>query len=128
MFTLLEWHTASWAILLIGFAEIVVISWIYGFDRIMDNLAEMNMKFGGFVRMYWKVIWMVVSPISCLGVFAYTLMDMTPLEYNDYLFPNWVDIMGWLVGFSTLVPLVISVVIPLFKLGKVSEDFRNQQI
>lgn len=126
MFTLLEWHTASWAILLIGFAEIVVISWIYGFDRIMDNLAEMNMKFGGFVRMYWKVIWMVVSPISCLGVFAYTLMDMTPLEYNDYLFPNWVDIMGWLVGFSTLIPLVISVVIPLFKFGKVSEVFKSR--
>lgn len=30
LFTLLDWNTASWAILLIGFAEIIVVSWVYG--------------------------------------------------------------------------------------------------
>jgi SNF family Na+-dependent transporter len=124
LFTLLEWHTASWAILLIGFAEIVVISWIYGFDRIMDNLAEMSMNFDGVLRSYWKVTWVVISPLSCLGVFAYTLLDMTPLEYGNYKFPQWVDILGWLVGFSTLIPLVISILIPFVSCrGKVRKFF-----
>ena len=124
LFTLLEWHTASWAILLIGFAEIIVISWIYGFDRIMDNLAEMNMKFEGIIKFYWKAIWIVFGPLSCLGVFAFTLFDMTPLEYRDYKFPVWVDVIGWLVGFSTLVPLIISISIPLLtcRSGKVSSS------
>jgi SNF family Na+-dependent transporter len=127
LFTLLEWHTASWAILLIGFAEIVVISWVYGFDKIMENLAEMSMKFDGIVKIYWKVIWIVVGPLSCIGVFAYTLLDMTPLEYGNYKFPDWVDTLGWLVGFSTLIPLVISIAIPFLpcrgKVRKILEDF-----
>lgn len=82
LFTLLDWHTASWAILLIGFAEVIVLSWVYGIDRILENIKEMDMKISGVVKIYWKAIWFVVTPLSCLGVFAYTLMDMTPLEYR----------------------------------------------
>lgn len=117
LFTLLDWHTASWAILLIGFAEIIVLSWVYGIDRILENIKEMDMKLGGVVKTYWKAIWFVVTPLSCLGVFAYTLTDMTELKYGEYVFPVWADLMGWAVGFATLLPLIISIAIPFITCG-----------
>lgn len=119
LFTLLDWHTASWAILLIGFAEIIVLSWVYGIDRILDNIIkEMGISLKGVVKVYWKVIWSFVTPLSCLGVFAYTITEMTQLTYRDYEFPKWADTLGWCVGFLTLVPLVISFSTPLFFCGK----------
>jgi solute carrier family 6 amino acid transporter-like protein 5/7/9/14 len=30
LFTVLDWNTASWAILIIGFAEVALVAWVYG--------------------------------------------------------------------------------------------------
>jgi solute carrier family 6 (neurotransmitter transporter, glycine) member 5/9 len=117
LFTLLEWHTASWAILLIGFAEIIVLSWVYGIDRILENVKEMDINLSGVVKVYWKVILVVVTPLSCLGVFVYTINDMDNLSYRDYVFPKWADTLGWFVGFLTLVPMIISIAIPFLSFG-----------
>lgn len=35
LFTLLDWNTAAWAILLVGFAEVIIISWVYGKPRMV---------------------------------------------------------------------------------------------
>lgn len=112
LFTLLEWHTASWQILLIGFAEVVVISWVYGMDRILFNIREMEIKLSPFMRMYWRAIWVVITPIGALGVFFYTLKDVGPSEFRDYKFPLWADALGYFIGFLTLVPMVWSLLKP----------------
>jgi solute carrier family 6 amino acid transporter-like protein 5/7/9/14 len=30
LFTVMDWNTASWAILIIGFAEVALVAWVYG--------------------------------------------------------------------------------------------------
>lgn len=113
LFTLLEWHTASWAILLIGFAEVIVLSWVYGIGRILENIREMDIKLGGVMGFYWKIIWCFVTPIGCLGVFVFSLTDIGRTQYLDYIFPQAADLMGWLIGFSTLIPLIYFCVKPM---------------
>lgn len=66
LFKLMDWHTASWAILLIGFAEVVIASWFYGCNKFLDNLAEMKMKFGRYLRGFWWLCWVVLAPLTCL--------------------------------------------------------------
>lgn len=66
MFTLMDWHTASWAILLIGMAEVVVISWVYGMDKAIANMLEMKITVNKYVRAYWWFIWMIATPLICL--------------------------------------------------------------
>jgi solute carrier family 6 amino acid transporter-like protein 5/7/9/14 len=34
LFTLLDWNTASWAILIIGFAEVALVGWGYGMCQV----------------------------------------------------------------------------------------------
>ncbi|XP_055315455.1 sodium- and chloride-dependent glycine transporter 1-like [Sitodiplosis mosellana] len=110
IFTLLEWHTASWAILLLGIAEVVVLSWVYGIDRTFDNLSQMNVRLTGFVRAYWWCALMFVTPIASFAVFIFIMLNMEPTRFRNYTFPVWADLLGWGVGFSTLLPFIIFVV------------------
>ncbi|XP_076650810.1 sodium- and chloride-dependent glycine transporter 2 isoform X2 [Halictus rubicundus] len=66
LFTLMDWNTASWAILLIGIAEVGVPAWCYGCNKFLRNIAEMQMRFGCLLRSYWWLSWVVLAPITCL--------------------------------------------------------------
>lgn len=115
LFTLMDWHTASWAILLIGFAEIVVLSWVYGLDKTFDMIYDMGMKLHSSVKIYWKAVWMFITPIGSLAVFVFILTDLGATEFRDYVFPLWADIIGWMFGLATLVPFVVFAVVEVAK-------------
>ncbi|GBP75098.1 Sodium- and chloride-dependent glycine transporter 1 [Eumeta japonica] len=159
LFTLLDWNTASWAVLLIGVAELGVmeialsygpltssravhnsrrrprpelrqrgeldvlkkpdllnlrvyrvnftwataLSWSYGINRMMKNIAEMNMKLNKVMQWYWKSVWTVIVPLGSVGILIFVLSDWTPPSYEDYVFPPFADALGWLVGLSTVI-------------------------
>lgn len=115
LFTLMEWHTASWAILLIGFAEIVVLSWVYGMKRTLQNIQEMGMKFMLLTRIYWNSVWMVITPIGSIAVFIFILTDLGATQFRGYVFPWWADVLGWMFGLTTLLPFVVFAIIKLVK-------------
>lgn len=66
LFTLMEWNTASWAILLIGLAEVIVPAWLYGCNIFIDHMETMNMKIFKFERIYWWLCWVVITPLTLL--------------------------------------------------------------
>jgi solute carrier family 6 amino acid transporter-like protein 5/7/9/14 len=115
LFTLMEWNTASWAILLIGIAEVGVVSWFYGCNRILDDMAKMKMVLSKPARWYWWACWVVITPLTLLGVFVFQMSTFTPASYEDYLFPLWADSLGWMMGLSTLAPFVIFAAVVLWR-------------
>ncbi|XP_014478928.1 PREDICTED: sodium- and chloride-dependent glycine transporter 2-like [Dinoponera quadriceps] len=115
MFTLMDWNTASWAILLIGVAEVVEASWCYGCNKFLDNVAEMGMHFSRFFHGYWWLSWVVLAPLTCLGIFIYQTSTYTVATYGSYKFPKWADAIGILIGLSTLAPMPIFFVIKLWQ-------------
>lgn len=64
LFTLMEWNTASWAIMLIGLAEVGVAAWAYGCNRFLDDMASMSMKLSKVARWYWWLCWVIVTPAA----------------------------------------------------------------
>lgn len=66
LFTLMDWNTASWAILLIGVAEVALVAWCYGCDKFLGNIAEMQMKLNAIQHGYWWISWMALAPITAL--------------------------------------------------------------
>lgn len=122
LFTLMEWHTASWAILLVGFGEIVVLSWVYGMNETIEMIREMGMKFGKLARIYWKTVWIVITPIGSIAVFIFILTDLGATEFRDYVFPLGADIGGWMLGLTTLIPFVVFAII---KLTNGKQSFRD---
>lgn len=115
LFTILEWNTASWAILLIGLAEVVIASWAYGCNRFLDNMEDMQMKLSLPARWWWWGCWVILTPASLIGVFAFQMSTFEFAEYEGYAFPDWADILGVLVGLATLAPMPIMAGISLFQ-------------
>ncbi|KAG6453582.1 sodium- and chloride-dependent glycine transporter 1 [Manduca sexta] len=109
LFTLLDWNTASWAVLLIGMAECVAVAWSYGISKVMKDLASMNMKFNKVLRFYWMGAWTVVGPAASVGILIFIFVDWKPPAYEDYVFPLFADLLGWAVGLSTLVLFPVGV-------------------
>ena len=77
LFTLMDWNTASWAILLIGFAELALPAWCYGCGELLSNVDQMNMKFGPTLRVYWRISWTVLAPATALAsiILCIDIMD-----------------------------------------------------
>ncbi|XP_050667309.1 sodium- and chloride-dependent glycine transporter 1-like [Leptidea sinapis] len=115
LFTVLDWNTASWAVLLIGIAECTAVSWSYGINRAISDLGKMNMKFNRVVRFYWKAAWTVTVPCASLGVLIFVFIEWTSPYYGDYEFPLFADILGWAVGLSTVVLFPVGVCWALYR-------------
>ncbi|XP_049870093.1 sodium- and chloride-dependent glycine transporter 1-like isoform X1 [Pectinophora gossypiella] len=103
LFTLLDWNTASWAILLIGTAECAAVGWSYGIRRAIDDLAAMNMKMNKVLRVYWMTSWTVIVPLGSIAILGFIFSDWKPPAYESYVFPLFADLLGWGVGLSTLI-------------------------
>lgn len=96
LFALLEYHTVSWNILLVGFAEIIVLSWVLGFDETFELVNEMGVKiYKVLKRFYWKPILVYIAPIYCLAIFVFILTGIEQTSFRGYLFPVWADVLGW---------------------------------
>ena len=50
MFTLFDASAPSWNLLLFVLLEVVVVAWVYGVDRFLDNMGEMDIKLGRLTR------------------------------------------------------------------------------
>ncbi|XP_035664839.1 sodium- and chloride-dependent transporter XTRP3-like [Branchiostoma floridae] len=63
-------YSGTFPLLLIGFIELIAVIWIYGFNRLSDDLLYMT---GSRPNMYWKVTWLFLSPLSMGVIFAATI-------------------------------------------------------
>lgn len=115
LFTLMDWNTCSWAVLLIGFAQVVLASWFYGCNKFLHNIKEMQMKFGRLLYSYWWLSWVALAPITTLGVFVYLMWTYEFPKYGKYQFPLWANSIGVLIGLSTLAPMPIFFFYQLWK-------------
>ncbi|KAL4706921.1 hypothetical protein ACJJTC_012380 [Scirpophaga incertulas] len=115
LFTILDWNTASWAILLIGMAECTAVAWSYGINRAMKDLASMNMKFNPVLHFYWKAVWSAIVPVASIAILVFIFSDWTSPSYEDYAFPLFADLLGWAVGLSTLVLFPVGICWALYQ-------------
>ncbi|XP_068631391.1 sodium- and chloride-dependent glycine transporter 1-like [Battus philenor] len=127
LFTLLDWNTASWAILLIGMAETASIAWSYGIDRAMSDLASMDMKLNKVLRFYWKAAWTFTVPAASVGVLIFIFYDWSPPSYEDYVFPLFADLLGWAIGLSTIILFPVGIGWALHKGYRGKELFKTTE-
>ncbi|XP_039075203.1 sodium- and chloride-dependent creatine transporter 1 [Hyaena hyaena] len=106
VFQLFDYYSASGTTLLWqAFWECVVVAWVYGADRFMDDVACMI----GYRPCPWmKWCWSFFTPLVCMGIFIFNVVYYKPLVYNNtYVYPWWGEAVGWGFALSSMlcVPL-----------------------
>ncbi|CAL1605265.1 unnamed protein product [Knipowitschia caucasica] len=114
VFQLFDYYSASGMTLLWqAFCQCMVISWVYGADRFMDDVARMI----GYRPLPWmKWCWSFITPCVCLGIFLFHLVNYKPLTYNnDYIYPWWGEVIGWFLALSSMLCIPVSIIYQLFR-------------
>nr|XP_061802878.1 sodium- and chloride-dependent creatine transporter 1-like [Nerophis lumbriciformis] len=114
VFQLFDYYSASGITLLWqSFWECVVIGWVYGADRFMGDVARM---IGYKPLPYMKWCWSYITPLICLGVFLFHVINYTPLTYNNvYTYPLWGEMFGWALALSSMLCIPFTAIYKLLR-------------
>uniref|UniRef100_A0A8C7U182 Transporter n=1 Tax=Oncorhynchus mykiss TaxID=8022 RepID=A0A8C7U182_ONCMY len=124
VFQLFDYYSASGMTLLWqAFWECIVVSWVYGADRFMDDIARM-IGYRPFPWMKW--CWSFITPCVCMGIFLFHLFNYKPLTYNNtYVYPWWGEVIGWCMALMSMLCIPVSV---LYKLCRATGTFKEVSI
>ena len=63
MFTLIDWYASSWSLLLLALIEVVLVSWVYGAENLLEKMqTEMDIPIPRFLYHYWHAMWKFITP------------------------------------------------------------------
>ncbi|KAL4655400.1 sodium- and chloride-dependent creatine transporter 1-like isoform X1 [Arapaima gigas] len=122
VFQLFDYYSASGMTLLWqAFWECVVVAWVYGADCFMDDVARM---IGYRPLPYMKWCWSYITPLVCVGIFLFHVVNYKPLTYNSsYVYPWWGEALGWGLALSSMLCIPVTV---LYKLLRCKGSLRER--
>ena len=77
--------------------QVVLVSWVYGVDRWLDHLQEMELRLGRVTRAYWRLSWGVTTPLVLALLLLLAWGDAGHVGYQGSVYPGWVQVMGYLI-------------------------------
>ncbi|XP_054722112.1 sodium- and chloride-dependent glycine transporter 1-like isoform X2 [Uloborus diversus] len=110
---LMDNYAASFSALIIGLIEVIVISWIYGIDRFLDDVKLMLGRYPPPYH-YWKCIYKFIVPILISLILIFSWIEMRPTEYGEYIFPDWATGLGWAISLFSVSAIPIVGVIKVY--------------
>ncbi|GJQ67821.1 hypothetical protein Trydic_g21104 [Trypoxylus dichotomus] len=100
VFQILDSYAVSgFCLLFLIFFECIAISWAFGVNRFYDGIKDM---IGYYPMRWWKFCWTITTPVICVGVFIFNLVQWTPVKYLNYEFPLWAHLFGWFTALTSM--------------------------
>ncbi|CAI9533802.1 unnamed protein product [Staurois parvus] len=122
----LDDYSAGFGLLVIVITFCLSISRIYG---IKNFCRDIQMMLGFKPGIYFKACWAFLSPVTLIGLLAYSILKYQPSQYGSYKFPFWSEALGILMGLLSCMMVPIGMLVAILKeegtLWEVSHTHQN---
>ncbi|XP_073505889.1 sodium-dependent proline transporter [Phyllobates terribilis] len=109
---LLDDYSAGFGLLVLVITFCLVVSRIYG---IKSFCRDIQMMLGFKPGIYFKACWAFLSPVTLIGLLAYSIIKYQPSKYGNYQFPYWSEALGILMGLLSCMMIPIGMLVAVLK-------------
>nr|KAG5712158.1 hypothetical protein BaRGS_014508 [Batillaria attramentaria] len=110
VFQLFDWYSTSFGLPLIGVMECFVLGWIYGTDKLSDDIMTM---IGRRPPLFMTICWKFITPTILAVALGFAFWGYTPPTYGDYEFPAFARGLGWCIGLVPILPIPVVMVVKI---------------
>ncbi|KAK7925683.1 hypothetical protein WMY93_007993 [Mugilogobius chulae] len=114
VFQLMDHYTAIVSIMFLAFFEIIATCWLYGVNRLSDNLKEMT---GSRANIFFRICWLIIDPLLITVILVFSIIQFKPARYEDYVFPPWAQGVGWVIALASIIWIPLGAVHTLWTLS-----------
>uniref|UniRef100_A0A671VJ58 Transporter n=1 Tax=Sparus aurata TaxID=8175 RepID=A0A671VJ58_SPAAU len=119
---LVDTFAASYSLVIIAIFELVGISYLYGLQRFCEDI---EMMIGFQPNRFWRICWAFVTPTILTGILGLSLYQWKVMTYEDYTYPTWSMVMGWLMVICSVIWIPIMFLIKMYLApGTISERLK----
>lgn len=84
--TLIDYYGGTFVAIIVGVLEMVSIFWVYG---LRNFLNDMEFMLGKRLGIYWRLCWLLITPLLMIVILIYTIATYESPKYNDSRFPDY---------------------------------------
>jgi len=104
MFELFNSFSAGLCLIIVSILEIFAVSYLYGFNRFMDLVSkEMGIHIPAVLHGFWAITMCFITPLALILILAFSLYNVTPVRMEDYVYPEGIQVLGWLIFGSSVI-------------------------
>lgn len=85
MLNLVDHFGGTFLIFVLAIGELIGVMWIYGLQNICNDVQFMIDRRLGW---YWRVCWLIITPLFMIFVFVYSMATLEPLLYAKKEYPE----------------------------------------
>ncbi|XP_049772380.1 sodium-dependent nutrient amino acid transporter 1-like [Schistocerca cancellata] len=114
---LVDHYGVTLVVYVLATMELVAICWIYGVDRICQDIYFM---LGRKTGIYWRLCWGFITPIFLMVVLIYSLVTNTLTTYGGKLYPDSAYAAGWVLFAFGVVQFPLWMALRIFRKRNIS--------
>ncbi|XP_061688263.1 sodium- and chloride-dependent neutral and basic amino acid transporter B(0+) [Syngnathoides biaculeatus] len=113
--TLLDTFLGNSVLIVLALMEIIGFCYIYGMNRLIEDIEMMIGKKSFWFWLWWRVCWFFISPCILLVILVWSVKSFKPPSYGEVKLPSWAVAVGWC---ATALPLIWIPVIAVYKMSR----------
>ncbi|XP_059607766.1 sodium- and chloride-dependent glycine transporter 1 isoform X2 [Phlebotomus argentipes] len=107
---LMDKYAANWSVLLIAITECILIAWMYGSERFLEDIQSMIGQRSRIWVLFWSWMWKAVTPLALLFILFFNWVEYKPASYGHYVYPLWADAIGWTIGLLPILVIILNAI------------------
>jgi len=112
IFVVFDSYAGGFSVLFPALAELVIIAWVYGITRFVNDINNMLEK---KIGIYWRSTWGALAPGSLILILVLTFSVYEPLAKPGGDLPLYADGLGWGLAMCSIIQIPIWAGIAIYK-------------